>query len=392
MNAFQRITLTVLIAAALGQAVAGKEPYVPNSDNEVLETLPKSLVSDELTTLRRQLSSSPTDMDLAVRVGGRYLAMGSIESDPRFYGYARAALQPWWDQAKPPPQVLRLRAKLREKDHRYEHALADLRLLLEQDPKNTQAWLEVANILRVQGKYDEAWQACETLSEFGGEIPSAICRIPLQAATGKAQQADVLLSEILPKVKTQFPSVVQWVLTMQSKVAYALGRTDETERFFRNGLVNTPQDKYLIRDYADFLLDQNRNDEAFALAQNHIQDNGVLLRAAIAAKRVGNDSLAEEWSNQLRTRFEEIRLRGGQPHGRFESRFELEVNAKPKRALRLALSNWEKQKETRDTRNVLEAAIAAKDSDAARPVVAFLKKHGTEDVILRDLMSKLESK
>ena len=391
MNFYLKTASIVLIAAALGEATSGKEPYVPDSDDEILETLPQSLISDELTTLRRQLSSSPTDLDLAVRVAGRYLVMGSVENDPRFYGYARAALKPWWGQEKPPPQVLRLRAKLRETDHRYDDAIADLRLLLEQEPKNTQAWIEVANILRVQGQYDEAWNACQTLSEFGGEIPSAICRIPLQAATGKAQQADALLSKILPQVKTQFPSVVRWVHTMQSKVAYALGRTEETEQFFKDGLANTPGDKYLIRNYADFLLDQSRNDEAFELAKKHIQDNGVLLRAAIAAKRAGNDTLAEEWSNQLRDRFEEIRLRGGQPHGRFESRFELEVNAEPKRALRLALSNWEKQKETRDTRNVLEAAIAAKDAKAAEQVIAFLTNHGTEDVILRDLMRKLES-
>lgn len=392
MNTLRTTTVTVLFAATLALSAAGKEPYIPKSDDEVLETLPKSLISDELTTLRRQLSASPTDIDLAVHVAGRYMAMGGLEGDPRFYGYARAALKPWWDQAKPPPQVLRLRAKLREKDHRYDIALADLKLLLEQEPKNSQAWIEVANILRVQGKYEQAWQACQTLSEFGGEIPSAICRIPLQAATGKAQEADVLLSEILPRVTNQFPSVIQWVHTMQAKVAYALGRTKETEQFFRNGIVNNPRDKYLIRDYADFLLDEGRNDEAFELVQNHIDDNGVLLRAAIAAKRMGKDTLAEEWSNQLRTRFEEIRLRGGQPHGRFESRFELEVNAEPKRALRLALSNWEKQKETRDSRNVLEAAIAADDSDAAQLVVAFLKRHGTEDVILRDLVSELESK
>lgn len=387
-----RNSIIAFVAVVLVQSVVAKEPYVPKSDDEVLETLPKSLISDELTTLRRQLSESPSDINLAVKVAGRYLAMGSLEGDPRFFGYARAALKPWWDQEEPPTRVLRLRAKLREKDHRYDDALVDLRALLDKEPKNSQAWIEVTNILRVQGKYDEAWGACHTLSEFGDEIPNAICRIPLQAATGKAQDADVLLTEILPEARKQFPSVVQWIRTMQSKVAYALGRTDETEQFLRNGLANSPEDKYLIRDYADFLLDQQRNDEVFELVRDHINDNGVLLRGAIAAKRLGKETLAKEWAAQLSTRFEEIRLRGVQPHGRFESRYELEVNNEPKLALRLALTNWEKQKETRDTRNVLEAAIAAGDAKAAQPVVAFLRKHGTEDVVLRDLASKLESK
>ena len=153
---FRRSTVALFFAATLIQSVVAKEPFIPMSDDQVLETLPRSLVSDEVTAMRRQLANSPTDINLASRVAGRYLAMGSLESDPRFYGYARAALSPWWGQTKPPPQILRLRAKLREKEHRYDDALVDLKLLLEQEPKNSQAWIEVANIFRVQGKYDEA--------------------------------------------------------------------------------------------------------------------------------------------------------------------------------------------------------------------------------------------
>ena len=392
MKSLRTTTISVLIVAAIALVAVAKEPYIPSSDNEVLETLPKSLVSDELTTLRRQLSASPNDLDLAVKVAGRYLSMGSLEGDPRFFGYARAALKPWWDKDDPPPKILRLRAKLHEKEHRYDDALVDLRKLLEQEPKNSQAWIEVANILRVQGKYEDAWEACNALAKFGGEIPHALCRIPLQAATGKAQAADKSLKSILPKVETDFPSVVQWVHTMQSKVAHALGRLEETEQFFKEALAKNPQDKYIIRDYADFLLEHARYDEAFSLVRDHISDNGVLLRATIAAKHVGQSELAQQWASQLAARFEEIRLRGGQPHGRFECRYELEVKGNPARALSIGLANWEKQKETRDTRNVLEAAIAADDPDAARAVIAFLKKHGTQDVMLEELIKKLEAK
>lgn len=383
----------VLVAIFMLQRSAGSaEPYIPTSDDKVLETLPKSLISDELTMLRRQLTQAPDNLALATTVAGRYISMGNLEGDPRFYGYARAALKSWWDQDSPPADVLRLRAKLREKEHRYDAALADLRKLLKQQPKNSQAWIEVANILRVQGKYEEAWDACNALSEFGGEIQTAICQAPLQAVTGQAKVARESLEQLLPLVKTRFPSVVPWVQTMQSKVSYALGDIEQTEDYFRNGLAGSLQDKTLIRDFADFLLDENRNEEAFALAQEHTNDNGVLLRAAIAAKRVKEDELANRWAAQLAARFEEIRLRGGQPHGRFEARYELEINNDPKRALSIASANWDKQKETRDTRNVLEAALAAGNSDAAAPVVAFLKKYGTEDVILQGLVQQLEVK
>jgi hypothetical protein len=137
-------------------------------------------------------------------------------------------------------------------------------------------------------------------------------------------------------------------------------------------------------------LDRGRADEVLPLLPDPIIDNGVLLGAAIAARRCGDDALADEWLEQLKIRFEEIRLRGGDTHGKYEARFELELNHNPQKALTIALANWQQQKDIRDTRNVLEAAIAAGDTAAAKPVLAFLAEHGTEDVVLQRLTQQLD--
>ena len=99
--------------------------------------------------------------------------------------------------------------------------------------------------------------------------------------------------------------------------------------------------------------------------------------------------MAKKWRGQLENRYEEIRLRGSEPHGRFESRFALEIENDPAKALGLALKTWRAQKEGRDMRNVLEAALAAKRPAPARRVVDFMQEHGTEDVILRKLADEL---
>ncbi|MGI9428033.1 MAG: hypothetical protein ACR2NM_05205, partial [Bythopirellula sp.] len=161
------------------------------------------------------------------------------------------------------------------------------------------------------------------------------------------------------------------------------------EQHYREGLENEPGDKYLLRTYADYLLDHGREKEVLSLLRDHSNDTGILLRVAIAAKRLGEHSLAAKWQAQLEGRFEEIRLRGSEPHGRFESRCALELRADPQQALALGLANWKKQKEPRDTRNVLEAALAAGDSDRAQPVIAFLQQHGTEDAVLQKLVVQL---
>jgi len=382
---------TIIAIVALTTATAA-EPYLPKNDSEVLENLPRNLFGsrDESVKLRRQLAGDPNNIDLASAVAARYLQMGKQEGDPRFYGYSRAAISPWWEASKPPPAILKLRAKLKERNHDYDEALADLSLLLEQQPRDVQAWIELSNIYRVQGKYTEAQQACDTLSPFAGQMPIALCSVPLLAATGEAEAAYDSLSKILPTARERWSSVVQWILIQQAEISRALGREQQAEQHYREALVNAPGDQYLMRAYADFLLDCNREEEALSLLREQTRDTGILLRAAIAARRCGKEALAAEWQTQLESRFEEIRLRGSQPHGRFEARYALELKNDPQRALTVALTNWKKQKETRDTRNVLEAAVAADNPAAAHPVLMFLEEYGTEDVVLQKLAKQLE--
>jgi thioredoxin-like negative regulator of GroEL len=376
----------------IAPAATTAEPYLPADDNEVLETLPRDLLSSrsELATLRRQLAENPNDMELAARVASLYLQVGREEGDPRFNGYAQAAIRPWWEAANPPPAILKLRAKLKERDHKYDEALADQQLLLENDPQDIQAWIELANLYRVQGKYTEAREACDKLSKFAGQAATVMCSVPVQAATGHAEEAYASLTEILPTVRERWPTAVQWILTMQAEISRSLGRDREAQQHYRECLANDPTDKYLLRSYADFLLDRGRDEDVLSLLRPYTADTGVLLCLAIAAQRTGQEALAHEWQAQLESRFEESRLRGDQPHGRFEARYELELGNDPKRALTLAQANWQQQKEPHDTRILLEAAIAANEPAAAQAVLEFLKQSGTQDVELQRLAQQLE--
>ena len=381
------------VAFLVTTATAQQGPAKPESDDEVLVVLPKSFLAnrDELTDLRGRLSADPDNPKLASDVAGRYLALGNRTGDPRFYGYARAAINRWWESDSADPLVLQIRAKLKEKDHLYDDALADLQAALKQDPDDPQALLEVGNIYRVKGRYEDALTIAEKLQAVAGDVPALLCRAPVMAQTGEAKQAYDLLSEILPEAREKFPSTVQFILTIRAEIAEALGRDQEVEQHFTDGLAKDETDFYMLRGYSDYLLDHDRAAEALALLQDQTADTGILLRAAIAAKATGDAKLADEWTKELQTRFEEIRLRGGKPHGRFESRSALHLNDDPAVALQIALDNWQQQKEVRDTRNVLEAAIAAGDNEAAEPVIEFLNKNQNEHVVLKKLMQELEA-
>src|SRR5437899_12903949 len=96
--------LAALALASLA-LVASAAPYVPKDDSVVLEHLPvrpSDPVARELKQLRADLAANPRGRATAVRLAERYFALANAEGDPRYVGYAEAALKPWWDLSAPP--------------------------------------------------------------------------------------------------------------------------------------------------------------------------------------------------------------------------------------------------------------------------------------------------
>ena len=105
MNYSICLTLCGLLLAPAAVAA----PFVPRTDNEVLEHLPfrpTDPVAREISGLRRQLAAQPQDMATALQLARSYFAQAGAQSDPRYVGYAQAALKPWWNLPKPPAPVL----------------------------------------------------------------------------------------------------------------------------------------------------------------------------------------------------------------------------------------------------------------------------------------------
>jgi len=121
------------LAIASFAAAACAAPYVPKDDTTVLERLPVrpgDPVARELRQLRTELTANPSKRETAVRLAERYFALASSEGDPRYVGYAQAALKPWWDLPAPPLDVLVMRAILKQYSHDFSGAMTDLEAVL----------------------------------------------------------------------------------------------------------------------------------------------------------------------------------------------------------------------------------------------------------------------
>ncbi len=383
------LTLWIVLLACVAGAAA--EPARPADDATVLERLPQAGDPEirELRRARRELARDPTDLERAVSLAWRYRELGRIGGDPRYYGYAQSVLGPWWDGPDPPPQVLLLRATLRQAQHDFQGALRDLSRLLERTPRNAQAWLIRATVLQVIGQPDEAVRSCLPLTRLASELVAATCLSGASSLRGEAEASYRRLLDVARRDLSSASEAEQvWVLTTLAGIAVRLGHDAAAEEHFRAARTVRADDAFLLGSYADFLLDRGRAREVPDLLRDGASVDGILLRLALADRALGSPHLATRVS-ALRARFEASRRRGDRTHVQLLARFTLAFADAPREALALALENWAVHREPPDARLVLEAALAAGDSAAARPVVDWIAQTRLEDVRLAPLLRRL---
>ena len=369
-------------------------PYIPASGQQVVETLPRrgDPVQQELRRMRSELNAHPNDMTLATGLATRYIALARSETDPRYLGYAQAALAPWWWLDTPPAPVRLLRATLRQSTHQFNPAMDDLKAVLAADPHNAQAWLTQATVQTVQGDYAGATASCAHLSAMSIELITITCIANVGTVTGRTLKSDQLLELTLERSGNAPPELQVWALTLLSEMAQRRGAADVAEARYKRALALSPRDSYLLGAYADFLLEQRRAPEVIALLKDQTRIDALLLRRALALQQQGNASkaLAED-VKELAARFDAAAQRGDTVHQREQARFELALRHDPAAALALARKNWAVQKEPADIRIYLESALQARDAGAAKPVLDWIAQNHVEDVAAARLVRQLQA-
>ncbi|SJM90315.1 conserved exported hypothetical protein [Crenothrix polyspora] len=392
VSAYRNVVLCacVLVMGCLPNSLCAK-PYTPQSSDEVLEQLPllNNRTDKVLQRLRRQLNTEPDNLQVASAVANRFMELARSESDPRYYGYAEAAVKKWWQQSKPPLAVLLIRANLRQHRHDFDGALHDLHAVIEQDPRNGQAWLSLAVIQSVQGNYEASRLSCLHLKRLASHLTEMSCLSNAASLSGSAQQAYAVLKQAVDNTSTTDVEIHRWALTLLAEIAVRLGDAKAAETHFLQAFALNQRDVYLLASYSDFLLDQGRAKQVIELLKDDTRSDGLLLRLALAEQITGTGDLAKH-QEDLQQRIVAYRLRGENIHQREEARFYLELLKQPNEALTLALQNWQVQREPADARLVLDAALASQNTVAAQPVLAWLKEKKLEDKTLQQRVALLE--
>lgn len=365
-------------------------PYLPKDGSQVIAHLParNDPVQQEFRRLRTELAAAPNDPALAANIARRYIDAARTEADPRYLGYAQAALSRWWNQTEPPVEVRILRATLLQSTHQFAKALSDLDAVLERDPENAQAWLTRATIRVVLGDYAAAKTDCARLLALTSELAAITCLANVAGLNGQSAKSYALLHTTLSRNADAEPSLQIWGQTVLAEMAVRRGDNDVAERYFRTALSLARTDSYLLGAYADFLLDQHRPADVISLLKDKTRADALLLRYALALKAQKSPAVTEK-IDELNSRFNAAELRADTVHQREQARFELQLRSNPRAALKLAQLNWAVQKEPADARILLEAALMAHDRDAAQPVLRQLQQTRLEDINLKRLATQL---
>ena len=370
---------SLLNSALLFGSFSHAQGIVPSRDSEVIETLPGgSAERREERKLRRALAEQPNNAALATRLSAQYLARARETGDPRYAGLSIAALRPWQDDTAAPGEVLLLQATLDQYLHQFDAAAGKLERLVQRDPKLGQAWLTLATIRRVQGRYDASDRACQALMGLGAGVYGPACLAENQALRGHTQAARDTFKRLLAAPGAN-AGTRNWLATSLAELEERAAQVDAAQAAWTLAL-QASATPYTVLSYADFLIDQGRFAEALTTLKNQPRNDGVLLRVAIASVRAGAPG-SDAQAREMRERIAVANLRPGTQsfHGREQAMFALWVDKQPQRALELARENVKSQREPIDLLILAQAARATGQELAVREVEQLRRDVGLQD-------------
>ena len=380
--------LAMALALALTTASSAlAAPRTPTHDAEVLEKLAVragDATARQLAELRAALLKAPSDGALAARLAEAYFDVASARGDPRYVGYAESVVNRF---AQPLPlELLSLRGMVRQYRHDFAGALTDFAEALQRDPGFAMAHAWRGAIFLVQADYGAAQKECTALYGLNRNNLGDACQGLVQAYNGKLDAGYTTLFNALNRVSD--PDSRLWLLTRLGEVAAWRGNDKQAQAHYTAALALGRDDVYLLAAWTDFLLDAGRYKDVAQLLASWESSDSLLLRLAEAEVALQLPA-ADKHVRMLADRYAAARARGDTTHRAEEARFELRLRKDAAKAVSLASENYAVQREPRDARVLLEAALAAKNPASAKPARDWLRSSGFEDARMRQLGAAL---
>ena len=323
----------------------------------------------------------PTTSTLATAVARRYLEQARESGDPRFAGLALAALRAWPDASAAPDDVLLLRATLEQYLHEFDAAVAHLRLLLARpgSERQTQAWLTLATVLRVQGRYARVRRRVSPGRPAPAEVYATACLAENAALRGETAAARRSFETMLGDARAAGGDArLADDVARRARGARRLAPA-AADAAYRSVLRLGP-DTYAAIAYADFLIAQTPPGATRCGAEGRVahRHRPAAPRHRRNAGRAAPPRRATSPRCASGSRLANERPEASVFHGREQAMFALVVERDAERALALARGDVARQREPLDLLVFAQAARASGRREAieeARRLKASIGLH-----------------
>jgi Tetratricopeptide repeat len=249
------------------------------------------------------------------------------------------------------------------------------------EPLDAQAWLTRATLLELRGDYPGARRACARLVRSADEFSALTCLTSVASRNGQLTESFRALSSTTELDSRLAATLRAWRLVVVADMAERLGEDGEAEATLRAALQAARDDPYLKAAYADLLLRTGRPREVLALLAGNEAQDALLLRLAIAGRRLAAPE-ATRWVHTYEERRRAAERDGDSAHQREQALYLLEVRADVPAALEYARRNWAVQREPADLRIYARAAASAHSAADCAQLAHWIEQMHYEDRLL----------
>lgn len=342
--------------------------YRPASDQQIIDTLPAGS-----PTYQQLSKQSPTARQPFSKVEPQISALlkqSYASGDPRALGLAESLLEPYATDHSAPVRLIR--ANIYQASHRFNQARQELQAVLKQLPNQPDSVLMLSSIDLVQGRFTEARQYCQQITDMGLLVLRLSCIAQVDSMTGKLQESANTLKQLLQLNNGLTSEQQRWLNLMLADIALRLDDPILAKQVFEQLDQHTAPS---LMARADWLMAHQAWQQTRKLLIKHTDNDSLLLRLVISEQHL-NDPAATAHFKLLAERIRIWNERGETAHQREEAQYALLFN--PTKALTLARLNWQKQRETADVVVYANAALRANSQSDIKIIQAWIKQSGFE--------------
>src|SRR3569832_611091 len=182
-----RLPAALALVLALAHFPSSAAPYTPPNDADVVDRLPATTNDPSVRrvdSLRKQLAARPDDAELRLEIARRYFDLAMAQGDPRYVGYATAAIAPLDKLAPSNAGYWLVKGQLQQYSQDNAGAQASLKKASEVDPQSPEPIAWRAAIDMVQARYADALGECTRMVPLAHPLYAQGCAAYVNAATG----------------------------------------------------------------------------------------------------------------------------------------------------------------------------------------------------------------